>query len=95
MMVSKMNLPPSQFLGQIRDHRSATVQLEKFSFAVTTLGTASHQWVHENRADKLFLMFQQTPEHQDEVAMKNSLLMIVKVESQTLVSCALWCRKVY
>ena len=75
-----MSLPALQLPSQNLDKQLAAVPLEKFSFAVTTLGTGSHQWVHENRADKLFLAFR------CEDATENSLIMSVTVGIQIVVS---------
>jgi len=80
-----MAIPLSQIPSRVLDDQLASVPLEKFSFAVTTLGTGNHQWVHDNRADKLFLVFRQTRQSQCGDAVDNPLLMSVTAGSQILV----------
>ena len=87
--MSKMGLPLSQVPSQALDHQLATLALEKFSFAVTTVGAGSHQWVHDTRRDELFLVFRQTWPSQGEDRADERLLMSVSVGSQTLVSSTL------
>lgn len=85
----KMGLPLSQVPSQALDHQLATIALEKFSFAVTTVGAGSHQWVHDTRKDELFLVFRQTGQSQGEDRADGRLLMSISVGIQTLVGLTL------
>lgn len=84
-----MGLPLSQVPSQGLDHQLATIALEKFSFAVTTVGATSHHWVHDTRRDELFLVFRQTWQSHGEDRADGQILMSVSVGSQTLVSSTL------
>lgn len=87
--MSEIGLPLSQVPPQALDHQSVAIALEKFSFAATTAGAGSHQWVHDTRRDELFLVFRETRQSQREDRADGRLLMSVSVRSQTLVSSTL------
>jgi hypothetical protein len=81
--------PLSLFPSQALDHQLKTIALEKFSFAVNLVGSGSHQWVHETRADELFLVFRAIQHSQGEDRADGRLAMSVSVGNQILVSLTL------
>jgi hypothetical protein len=85
----KMGFSLSQAQSHTLDHQLAIIALEKFSFAVTAVGTGSHQWVHDTRRDELILNFRETRQPQGEDQADRRLLMSVSVGDQTLVSSSL------
>ena len=75
----------SQASSQALDPAWLSVPLEKFSFAVSPTGAATHQWVHDTRRDDLFLVFRPVRLFHDDNEYENSMMMSVSAGGLLLV----------
>jgi hypothetical protein len=84
-MRSRMAAAPSQVSSQALEPGWITIALEKFSFAVSPIGSGSHQWVHDTRRDELFLVFRSVRQPRGDGTFDSRFVMSVSVGSETLV----------
>ena len=75
----------SQLSTKALDSEWITIPLEKFSFAVSPLEAITHQWVHNNRRNELFLVFRPERLSRDDGGYYKTTIMNVLAGADLLV----------